>query len=446
MQSSSLLLTTGVCVLALGVLRCSSGSSDGSAGALDGGATGTDGASNTDGGPQDGLDAGGKDSGGSITLARDPAFGTGGLVTTPLMGTFSGTALFVQADGKIVIASAKPKPTSGYDPTVQRWTTTGTLDATFGTGGEVITSLGAGNFDLYETMGRLSSGRIILCADSGGLRALTADGQPDNGISFSAVNLGSANNIQHIIEGPGGSILLAGRTIPSGGFPARTFLVKLLPSGAPDTTFAPQGKLELPQHQIGTNSNYDEIPKWLRRLPDESLLVMQDRYHELMVSHVFPDAGVDPAFSGASSVVGAGTDVHGFLALPGSSGSVLTYARGDDGLTAFTFGPGTAPVRTSKSSATAYPIAAGELPDGRVLVAVLDRQTATQLSMQRYHADGTLETDFADTLLTLPAAYKGPAGLALGADGSVVVSVTVEAFGTSTFERTMLARFVPKTP
>jgi uncharacterized delta-60 repeat protein len=84
----------------------------------------------------------------SFTLARyddegalEPSFGGGGIVTTPFTAA-AANALARQADGKLVAAGTSTAGDGGAI-TLVRYEADGTVDAGFGTGGVVRTSLGA---------------------------------------------------------------------------------------------------------------------------------------------------------------------------------------------------------------------------------------------------------------------------------------------------------------
>src|SRR5438445_609758 len=67
----------------------------------------------------------------------DPAFGTGGIVTTNFGTSLDkGQSVLVQTDGKIVVVG---NSTNGliFDVAMARYNTDGTLDTTFGTAGRV---------------------------------------------------------------------------------------------------------------------------------------------------------------------------------------------------------------------------------------------------------------------------------------------------------------------
>ena len=82
--------------------------------------------------------------------ALDTTFGTGGKVLTHVAGTLSGNgalamSVAIQSDGKIVAGGYAKSTASGYyQLAVARYTSAGTLDSTFGAGtGSVLTAVGS---------------------------------------------------------------------------------------------------------------------------------------------------------------------------------------------------------------------------------------------------------------------------------------------------------------
>jgi uncharacterized delta-60 repeat protein len=74
----------------------------------------------------------------------DASFGAGGKVTTDIRGTDSSDfawAVTLQPDGKLVVAGSTAGPT-GDAFALARYTPSGNLDGTFGSGGKVITGFG----------------------------------------------------------------------------------------------------------------------------------------------------------------------------------------------------------------------------------------------------------------------------------------------------------------
>jgi uncharacterized delta-60 repeat protein len=94
----------------------------------------------------------------------DAAFGAGGTVTTDFGGRSEGArGMAVQGDGKIVLAgtSMESVGSAGSDVALVRYWPEGTLDATFGTGGEVLTDLGTPN-DSANAIALQPDGRILV--------------------------------------------------------------------------------------------------------------------------------------------------------------------------------------------------------------------------------------------------------------------------------------------
>src|SRR4051794_16585241 len=104
----------------------------------------------------------------------DPGFGSGpGFVTTSAGS--SGFAYLTDAasqpsDGKIVVVGAVGNAVSGQDVLVARYNTDGSLDASFGSGGIVITPLDSspGANNIGEAVAIQSDGKIVVAARGGG--------------------------------------------------------------------------------------------------------------------------------------------------------------------------------------------------------------------------------------------------------------------------------------
>jgi uncharacterized delta-60 repeat protein len=96
----------------------------------------------------------------------DSTFGTGGQVTTRIADFARAFALAVQPDGKLVAAGWAAGPSTGsYDFALARYNSDGTLDSTFGTGGQVTTDFGAGQVDEAHTL--IVQGSQLVAAGTG---------------------------------------------------------------------------------------------------------------------------------------------------------------------------------------------------------------------------------------------------------------------------------------
>jgi uncharacterized delta-60 repeat protein/uncharacterized repeat protein (TIGR01451 family) len=96
----------------------------------------------------------------------DPGFGTGGIVTTAFGGLTEATAVAVQPDGKIVVAGAVHNPVGASGFALARYLSNGTLDPAFGSGGKVVTAF-AGGYARGEDLAIEPSGRIVVVGSGG---------------------------------------------------------------------------------------------------------------------------------------------------------------------------------------------------------------------------------------------------------------------------------------
>lgn len=95
--------------------------------------------------------------------ALDTSFGTDGIVTTVISGTYNyTTGTLVQPDGKIILVGYAGEP-STYKVAVARYNTDGSLDTSFGTAGTQIIPIGAAKSFAMDVALQMD-GKIILAA------------------------------------------------------------------------------------------------------------------------------------------------------------------------------------------------------------------------------------------------------------------------------------------
>jgi uncharacterized delta-60 repeat protein len=96
----------------------------------------------------------------------DASFGAGGRVTTDFAGLAdSATAIAVQPDGKILVAGAANQMATSFDFALVRYNSNGSLDATFGSGGKVTTDFNGG-LDGATSIGLQTNGKIVLAGSA----------------------------------------------------------------------------------------------------------------------------------------------------------------------------------------------------------------------------------------------------------------------------------------
>jgi uncharacterized delta-60 repeat protein len=212
-----------------------------------------------------------KDEGGQkISVARytsqgvlDSTFGVGGSFLQSFLGDQhldTGVAGIVCADGTWVVGGTSSDGGVGrIKCVVARYTSTGTLVNSFGTGGIVLQPyVGTGNHDEVTCMAVQTDGAIVVggfSSDNGGKKALliryTSEGVLDssfgNGGIIKQPFLGAGvtqDTINSLVLQPDGKILVGGATNDGGG--NKYFLARYGVGGALDSTFGVGGIVKSP--------------------------------------------------------------------------------------------------------------------------------------------------------------------------------------------------------
>lgn len=176
--------------------------------------------------------------------ALDTTFGVGGYVTTPFSATSQDWALdvLVQPDGKIVVVG-----TTNFSTAVVRYNSDGSLDTSFGTGGKVTPLISPGS-DVAVSVALLPDGKILVGGyaqvgsnlDFAAMR-FSSDGSLDatfDGDGLVTVDISGGNDqTREMVVQPDGKIVLVGVvTVTSIG------IVRLNVDGTLDSTFDGDGK------------------------------------------------------------------------------------------------------------------------------------------------------------------------------------------------------------
>lgn len=184
----------------------------------------------------------------------DLTFGGTGKVTTDFANSVEvPSSILIQPDGKIVVAGYMINSASTDNFALARYNADGTLDATFGTGGKVIT-----NFDMVPSfisdLALQPDGKIIASGnsyDTGGytnmaLARYNINGSPDSTFDGDGKRLitdpvtGYASNSNSVCVQADGKILSGGWLSTMGGYNV-FFLARLNSNGSLDNTFDGDG-------------------------------------------------------------------------------------------------------------------------------------------------------------------------------------------------------------
>ena len=200
----------------------------------------------------------GQNSTGYLALVRynedgssDSSFGDNGITTTGFgKNTYSRIRdIVLQPDGKIVAVGDTAPYQAASNIVVARYTTSGTLDSSFGSGGYVITDPGpTGDFGrgiALQGTKILVTGEVSIPGGYSdvGLIRYNSDGSLDNtfgigGIVTTDLGASDPDQGQAILLQSDGSILVAADTYENSGY--KNFaLLRYLEDGTPDLTFGP---------------------------------------------------------------------------------------------------------------------------------------------------------------------------------------------------------------
>ncbi len=185
----------------------------------------------------------------------DDTFGENGVALSGI-SFGSGLAVAVQNDGSI-LAGGYRIAGKGSDWLIARFRADGTLDAGFGDAGVAIIDVLGGDVETLESLSIMNDGRIAACGYRGSngqdyapvVALLNANGTLDTGFdevgfrvfSYNAPQWGQARSI---IAQPDGKLLVAGFRVEPGETENNDFfLMRLLPDGSFDGTFAEGGRV-----------------------------------------------------------------------------------------------------------------------------------------------------------------------------------------------------------
>jgi uncharacterized delta-60 repeat protein len=374
------------------------------------------------------------ESDGRIALLRyqtngvlDSAFGTGGVVVTPLGPNdfvyIGGAALL--SDGRIVVGgevSLETNPTP--DLIVTRYLADGQLDSTFGSGGVLIRDLGYS--EGVRDMTVQSDGHILLAAHGVDwnlneyhfmvVRLLT-NGNPDltfdtDGIAETAFPNLTAPTVDAIVLQPDGKVVVTGYATDAS--VTRLVLARFGSSGLLDTTFGTNGLMNV----SATNTSF--YGESIALQADGKILVAgnasQDFSNYQLVSRFLTNGLFDPTFNGGTPALlpetgGAEVAVasNGDIYVCGNRANDFALMRyTPSGSLDSTFGVGGV-VQTTFSSFNDGAASLAIQADGKVLVAgsAFTMSPTFTMALSRYLTDGVAAPVApALTITTLPAAVQ----------------------------------------
>ncbi|HYG22331.1 MAG TPA: hypothetical protein VEH04_06060 [Verrucomicrobiae bacterium] len=329
----------------------------------------------------------------NVDGSLDATFGAGGKVLTPVgSGSASGTAVALQPNGGIVVAG-----TANDDFLVVRYQGNGALDPSFGTNGIVTTSIGSGS-DVANAIALQADGRLVVAGNSDNgsntdfaVVRYTTNGFPDvsfdgDGKTTTAIST-SSDYVNAVQVQANGRIVVAGYAEINGNIDAA--LVRYHTNGMLDNSFGSFGRVATDVGNGTTDAGFALLIQ-----PDQRIVV----------------AGY--------SATGANIDV---MLLRYTTNGILDSSFDGDGK-----------VTTAIGLAAEYAAAAALQSDGKIVAAgVASIGSHLEFAAVRYLADGSLDGSFGlgGKAVVDFANNADNTGYAIALDGSGRVVIAGEAGG-----------------
>ena len=396
-----------------------------------------------------------------------------GVVTTDLGGTDSGYSLALQKDGKILVAgdTVNSNGDNDYNFALVRYNKNGSLDTSFGNGGEVITDFGH-TYDYGRSVVVQADGKILMAGYSNAKGSnydftvvrYNSDGSLDTSFGSGGkvfTPVGSRDDYAYAITlQKDNKILVAGTALGSDG--TKDFaLLRYNSDGSLDASFSADGKVTAAiTDEIPINSNisyvppYNEVAYSLTAQTDGKILLSGSCSNvAIAVMRFNSDGTLDNSFSNdgkvAFSIASQGSSSHavttqqngkilvagsyekvgygGFVVARFNTDGSLDKSFSNDGIA--TFDPSDAGLPSVYTSGSAESIIVQ--PNGRILVTGHmtvwtggGNYLTEDFFLVRLNSDGSLDTSFSGdgVVITNLGANDEAYSASLQADGKILVA------------------------
>jgi uncharacterized delta-60 repeat protein len=349
----------------------------------------------------------------------DDNFGAGGKVLTTASSSEDAIAdVVVQSDGKLVAAGAT-QADSYADFALVRYEPDGSLDRSFGDGGKVITPVGSGSAGavgiVQQASGRLVAGGTasVGATSEFALVGYDPDGSLDATFGIGGTVLtpvGPGNSYAGtLIQQRDGKLVLGGASTPTG-----SALVRYNPDGSLDPSFGSGGTATTPNMDLV----YALAQQSDGKLVAAGSAVGFDRRLFFALARYNSDGTLDQTFGSGGEIfmVGSG-DIDIFYAVLQQADSKIVAAGGD---TLVRFTPAGFPDFAFSTGVVTGPIghfALVQLSDGELVGGGVAGGLVTQFGLAAYAVDGSLDPGFGSASQVLTP---------IGATGSAVAALRLQ--------------------
>ncbi len=350
----------------------------------------------------------------------DAGFGSGGTVITPIgTSTDEAHAMAIDSQGRIVTAGQSINGTALDDFALARYEENGSLDAGFGSAGEVTTGFGTKTDDLGRGVAIDSQGRIVAVGSSndglGGpsdfaVARFTSTGSPDGGFAgagkvLTSVRSGDDAAAAVAIDSQD-RVVVAGRS--SNGLNDDIAVVRYRTDGTLDTSFGGTGKVTTPVGSGLDRANAVAIDSQGR------IVVAGPTFNgtkdNFAVVRYRADGGLDTTFTGTgkvtTSISASGFDRANAVAIDAQGRIVVagqTFNGADDDFALVRYNPngtldttfnGTGKVTTAIGNGDDEANSVAIDQQGRIVAGGAVFNPNADFGVARYNADGALDTSF----------------------------------------------------
>jgi uncharacterized delta-60 repeat protein len=346
----------------------------------------------------------------------DTSFGNSGTVTTKIgSGGFAWAMAVQPTDGKIVLGGFGSISKTGHDFALARYTTGGSLDKSFGNRGTMTTALGSGD-DEIEALAIQSDGKIVAAGTSQqsgqyqwALARYTTSGSLDTSFGSGGTEVstfGPGSNVQAEIDGialqSDSKILVTGYVSLAGSDGQQFAVARYNANGTLDSTFGTNGVVYVtPLATLHPDSGHGIVIQSDGKIVAAGTLTGTNSYQEWALARFNSDGSFDSTFG---------------------SGGVVTQQI----------------VAGANVNDIAYSVALQS--DGKLVVSgthnVNSAGSPESFALGRFNTDGTLDTTFNGTGLvttTIGTSSDSRGVLIQPTDGKIVVTGGATVSGVSNF-------------
>ena len=336
----------------------------------------------------------------------DTTFSGDGKLTTDFGQSDSGYSVTVQADGKILVAGESFDGTIGSFA-LARYNSDGTLDTSFGIGGTVKTYFYGSGYG--RSVIAQADGKIVVAGTSGlssnfnfALARYNTDGTLDTSFGSSGMVTsdfsGQGDDAYSAVIQPDGKILVAG--VSSSSSSGNNFaLARYNTDGTLDTTFSADGKVTT---SFGTGIGTGAIGNSIALQADGRILVagsvVNGSNWDFALARYNSDGTLDTSFSSDGMVTTSIGDVDmAYSVTVQADGKILVAGTSDSDFALARYNAnGTLDgMVTTYFGMSSQGSSVTVQPDGKILVAGTGNYS--DFAIARYNADLTLDTSFYNT-------------------------------------------------